>query len=121
MHNSNFIKSLNCQKSDKIPIWFMRQAGRYLPEYKALRKKEPNFLSFCKNKELCSIATLQPLKRFDLDAAILFSDILNIVDAFGFELRYEKNIGPVINNKDISHNKINKLNTIDLAEASASP
>ena len=78
----------------------MRQAGRYLPEYRQLRKIEPNFLNFCKNKELCCEATLQPLRKFRLDAAILFSDILNIVDAFGFDLKYEKNIGPIINNKD---------------------
>jgi uroporphyrinogen decarboxylase len=110
MENSIFIKALRCEPVTEIPVWVMRQAGRYLPEYKKLREKEPNFIDFCKNKDLCCAATLQPLKRFDLDAAILFSDILNIVDAFGFDLKYEKNIGPIIDNKDLSLKKIKSLN-----------
>jgi len=110
MENSIFIKALKCEPIKEIPVWIMRQAGRYLPEYKKLRKKEPDFIKFCRNSSLCCEATLQPLSRFRLDAAILFSDILNIVDAFGFDLKYEKNIGPVINNKDLSEKKISSLN-----------
>jgi uroporphyrinogen decarboxylase len=110
MENSIFIKALKCEPINEIPVWIMRQAGRYLPEYRKLRKQEPDFIKFCQNTELCREATLQPLKRFDLDAAILFSDILNIVDAFGFDLKYEKNIGPVINNQDLSEKKIKNLN-----------
>jgi len=109
MENSIFIKALKCEPIKGIPVWIMRQAGRYLPEYKNLRKKEPDFIEFCKNSSLCCEATLQPLIRFNLDAAILFSDILNIVDAFGFDLKYEKNIGPVINNNDLSIKKIKNL------------
>jgi uroporphyrinogen decarboxylase len=110
MENSIFIKALKCEPINEIPIWVMRQAGRYLPEYQKLRSIEPNFIEFCKNKELCCEATLQPLRRFNLDAAILFSDILNIVDAFGFNLKYEKTIGPVIDNSNLSLETIEKLN-----------
>ena len=65
-------------KTTTKPIWFMRQAGRYLPEFRRIRKKNPNFIKLCLNKNLSSIITLQPLKRFDLSAAIIFSDILMI-------------------------------------------
>lgn len=109
MKNSIFIKALKCEHTKEIPVWIMRQAGRYLPEYQKLRKEQPDFIEFCKNSSLCCEATLQPLRRFNLDAAILFSDILNIVDAFGFDLKYEKNIGPVIDNKSLSKKTINSL------------
>ena len=64
------------KKTQNKPIWFMRQAGRYLPEFREIRKKNPNFIELCLNKDLSSEITLQPLKRFELDAAIIFSDIL---------------------------------------------
>jgi uroporphyrinogen decarboxylase len=76
------------------PIWIMRQAGRYLPEYRALRAKAKNFLDFCYRPELAVEATLQPLRRFDLDAAILFCDILVIADALGREVRFVEGEGP---------------------------
>jgi len=113
MDNSIFIKTLRCEPVTEIPVWIMRQAGRYLPEYRKLREQEPNFIKFCQNKHLCCEATLQPLKRYNLDAAILFSDILNIVDAFGFDLKYEKDIGPVIDNKNLTLKKINELDEQD--------
>ncbi len=78
------------------PIWFMRQAGRYLPEYQALRKKEPDFLRFCLSPDLTVEAALQPIRRFELDAAILFSDILLIPFALGQNLRFEEARGPVL-------------------------
>ncbi len=86
MYNSNsiFIKALKCQPVDRIPIWIMRQAGRYLPEFREIRKKNPNFIELCLNRNLVPEITLQPVKRFNLlDAAIIFSDILMIPHALG--------------------------------------
>jgi uroporphyrinogen decarboxylase len=82
------------RRGDRLPIWIMRQAGRYLPEYRALRAKAGSFLDLCYNPELAAEVTLQPLKRFDLDAAILFSDILVIPDALGQKVRFETGEGP---------------------------
>lgn len=92
----NLIRALLCQPVDRIPVWFMRQAGRYLPEYRKLREKETNFMRFCKTPALAAEATLQPLKRFDLDAAIIFSDILTVPDAMGVALQILPGEGPVI-------------------------
>lgn len=94
---SCFIKNLSGQKTKRIPIWFMRQAGRYLPEYREIRKDVPDFLSLVYNSDLASEVTLQPLRRFDLDAAILFSDILVIPDALGQHVRFVKGEGPRLN------------------------
>jgi len=81
---------------ERPPIWLMRQAGRYLPEYKAIRAKAGSFLDLCYNPELATEVTLQPIHRFDFDAAILFSDILVIPDALGQQLRFEQGEGPVL-------------------------
>jgi len=94
MSEHRFIRALLRQPVDKTPIWLMRQAGRYLPEYRALRQKEPNFLKFCQNPELACEATLQPLNRFPLDAAIIFSDILTIPHAYGMALDFIEGEGP---------------------------
>ena len=77
------LRVLGGERLTKPPIWIMRQAGRYLPEYREIRKKAPTFMDFCYSPDLAAEATLQPLKRFDLDAAILFCDILVIPDALG--------------------------------------
>ena len=96
------------------PIWIMRQAGRYLPEFRAIRKKNPNFINLCLNEDLSSEITLQPLKRFDLDAAIIFSDILMLPYALGQKVEFEKNFGPKLG--EINLNEIAKIDEIDFVE-----
>lgn len=91
---SSFSKILSNRKSP--PIWFMRQAGRYMPEYALIRKKMKNFLDLCYNKDNVVEVTLQPIKRFDLDFAIIFSDILVLPDSMGWDVRFEEGIGPVL-------------------------
>ncbi|MDO6682845.1 MULTISPECIES: uroporphyrinogen decarboxylase [unclassified Oceanobacter] len=92
--NDRFLKALLRQPVDRTPIWMMRQAGRYLPEYRSSRGEAGDFMSLCKNPELACEVTLQPLERFPLDAAILFSDILTIPDAMGLGLYFETGEGP---------------------------
>ncbi|MGB3620089.1 uroporphyrinogen decarboxylase [Ketobacter sp. MCCC 1A13808] len=94
LKNDRFLRALMKQPVDVTPVWMMRQAGRYLPEYKATRAHAGDFLSLCKNAELACEVTLQPLERFELDAAILFSDILTIPDAMGLGLYFEEGEGP---------------------------
>ena len=85
---------LQNNKTSLNPIWIMRQAGRYLPEFREIRKKNQNFIKLCLNNELSSEITLQPIKRFDLDAAIIFSDILMIPYGLNQEVEFKKNFGP---------------------------
>ena len=94
LKNDNFLRALAQQPVTRQPIWMMRQAGRYLPEYREIRARAGDFLSLCKNSELACEVTLQPLNRFDLDAAIIFSDILTIPDAMGLGLHFVENEGP---------------------------
>ncbi len=84
------------KKKSYIPIWFMRQAGRYLPEFREIRKKNQDFIKLCLNPDLVSEITLQPLKRFDLDAAIIFSDILMIPYGLGQKVEFKKGFGPIL-------------------------
>ena len=84
------------KKTSYTPIWFMRQAGRYLPEFREIRKKNPDFIKLCLNPDLVNEITLQPLKRFNLDAAIIFSDILMIPYGLGQEVKFKKGIGPIL-------------------------
>ena len=94
LKNDRFLRALMKQPVDVTPVWMMRQAGRYLPEYLATRAQAGDFMSLCKNAELACEVTLQPLERFELDAAILFSDILTIPDAMGLGLYFEQGEGP---------------------------
>ena len=96
------------------PIWIMRQAGRYLPEFREIRKKNPDFINLCLNDNLSAEITLQPLKRFDIDAAIIFSDILMLPYGLGQKVKFEKNFGPKLDSLDL--NEIAKLDEIDFVE-----
>ena len=102
------------KKTNINPIWIMRQAGRYLPEFREIRKKNTNFIKLCLNDKLASEITLQPLKRFDLDAAIIFSDILILPYGLGQEVVFEKNFGPKLG--DLNLNEIAKIDEIDFVE-----
>ena len=96
------------------PLWIMRQAGRYLPEFREIRKKNPDFINLCLNDNLSAEITLQPLKRFDIDAAIIFSDILMLPYGLGQKVKFEKNFGPKLEILDLK--KIAKLDEIDFVE-----
>ena len=99
------------KKSDIKPIWIMRQAGRYLPEFREIRKKNPDFIKLCLNEKLSSEITLQPLKRFDLDAAIIFSDILMLPYGLNQNVEFKKNIGPILG--ELNLNEIFKIQEAD--------
>ncbi len=94
LQNDTYLRALLRQPTEYTPVWMMRQAGRYLPEYRASRARAGSFLDLCKNTELATEVTLQPLERFDLDAAILFSDILTVPDAMGLGLYFAEGEGP---------------------------
>jgi uroporphyrinogen decarboxylase len=98
LKNDRFLRALLRQPVDRTPVWIMRQAGRYLPEYRATREKAGSFMQLCTTPELACEVTLQPLKRFPLDAAILFSDILTIPDAMGLGLHFADGEGPQFRN-----------------------
>ena len=95
-------------------IWIMRQAGRYLPEFREIRKQNPDFIKLCLNENLSSEITLQPLKRFDLDAAIIFSDILMLPYGLNQKVQFKKNFGPMLDKINID--EMSKLNEIDFVE-----
>ncbi len=94
LKNDRFLRALTGQPVDVTPVWMMRQAGRYLPEYRATRKLAGDFMSLCQSPELACEVTLQPLRRYAMDAAILFSDILTIPDAMGLGLYFSEGEGP---------------------------
>jgi uroporphyrinogen decarboxylase len=103
---SGSLQSSLLDKEKNFPIWFMRQAGRYLPEYQKIRKKNKNFIKFCLNIKDATKVSLQPINRFNLDAVIVFSDILLILDAVGQKVEFKEKIGPVL--KDYNLNKFYK-------------
>ncbi len=115
--NDRLIRALLRQPVDATPVWIMRQAGRYLPEYRQVRKQAGNFLNLCKTPELACEVTLQPIRRFPLDAAIIFSDILTIPEAMGLGLHFAEGEGPVFAHPLRDHTAIDKLIIPNPAEA----
>ena len=95
-------------RTDQVPIWLMRQAGRYLPEFREIRKNNPNFIDLCLNPKLSKEITLQPIKRFGFDAAIIFSDILMIPYGLGQIVEFKKNLGP-----NLAHLEIDRLQQVE--------
>ena len=104
---SNINKVIKDRKTDLNPIWIMRQAGRYLPEFREIRKKNTDFIKLCLNSSLSAEITLQPLKRFDLDAAIIFSDILMLPHGLNQKVEFIKNVGPILG--DLNINQMSKF------------
>src|SRR5271156_4591574 len=92
--NDTLIRALLRQPTNHTPVWLMRQAGRYLPEYRAIRAKAGSFMGLATNTDYATEVTLQPLERYPLDAAILFSDILTVPDAMGLGLSFAIGEGP---------------------------
>ena len=114
LKNDIFLRALLKQPVPYTPVWLMRQAGRYLPEYCATRNRAGSFLNLCQNTELATEVTLQPLERFDLDAAILFSDILTVPDAMGLGLYFVEGEGPKFKTTLQSEADINNLHLPDM-------
>ena len=112
LKNDRFLRALLRQPVDRTPVWMMRQAGRYLPEYRATREQAGSFLDLCKNAELACEVTLQPLRRYPMDAAILFSDILTVPDALGLGLYFEEGEGPRFHKTVRSEADLAGLNSI---------
>ena len=113
LKNDRFLRALLRQPVDRTPVWIMRQAGRYLPEYREVRAKAGDFMTLCSTPELACEVTLQPLRRFELDAAILFSDILTIPDAMGLGLYFEEGEGPKFKSPVTTAAEIAKLTVPD--------
>jgi uroporphyrinogen decarboxylase len=116
LKNDLLIRALLRQPVPRTPVWIMRQAGRYLPEYRKIREKAGDFMSLCSNPELACEVTMQPLRRYKLDAAILFSDILTIPDAMGLGLYFEPGEGPRFERPLQTAPEIRKLVVPDVAE-----
>ena len=116
LKNDRFLKALAREKVDVTPVWMMRQAGRYLPEYRAIRKQAGDFLSLCQNPELACEVTLQPLRRYAFDAAILFSDILTIPDAMGQGLYFAEGEGPKFRKVIRSAVDVERLPDVNIAD-----
>lgn len=112
MANDRFLKACRREASDCTPVWLMRQAGRYMKEYMAIREKH-SFLEMCRNPELAAEVTLQPIRAFDLDATIIFADILLPLPGMGIDLEFAKNEGPVIRNPVRTRKDIDAVRMID--------
>ena len=115
MINERFLKACRREPVDCTPVWFMRQAGRYMAEYRALRAKH-SILELCKTPELAAQVTLQPIDRFPLDAAIIFADILLPLEPMGLSLEFAAGEGPVIHNPVRNQADVERLNVIDGGE-----
>jgi uroporphyrinogen decarboxylase len=117
LKNDRLLKALLRKPVDRTPVWIMRQAGRYLPEYRQIREQAGSFMNLCSNPELACEVTLQPLRRFDLDAAILFSDILTIPDAMGLGLYFSEGEGPRFKTTVRTANDVKNLPIPDPADS----
>jgi len=115
LKNDTFLRALLRQPTEHTPVWIMRQAGRYLPEYNATRKKAGSFLALAKNPEYATEVTLQPVERFSLDAAIIFSDILTVPDAMGLGLYFADGEGPKFERPIRTEDDVRKLPVPDMA------
>ena len=118
LKNDRLLKTIWREPVDATPVWVMRQAGRYLPEYRAIREKAGSFMTLCKTPELACEVTLQPLRRYDLDASIIFSDILTIPDAMGLGLEFIEGEGPIFARPLRSKEDIERLTIPDLEKLS---
>jgi uroporphyrinogen decarboxylase len=116
LESSLFLKACRCEPTERTPLWIMRQAGRYLPEYRALREKH-DFIDICRTPALAAEATLQPIERYGLDAAIIFSDILVLAQAMGVDVKF--NPGPVFSTRVDSPAAVAQLTTEGVREATA--
>lgn len=114
LKNDRLLRAIAREPVDMTPVWIMRQAGRYLPEYRATRERAGSFMTLCKTPELACEVTLQPLQRYDLDASIIFSDILTIPDAMGLGLNFLEGSGPYFSRALRHEHDINKLSVPDL-------
>ena len=114
LKNRRYLQAALSLPVDKTPVWMMRQAGRYLPEYREIRAQAGDFMALCTNPELACEVTLQPLRRYDLDAAILFSDILTIPDAMGLGLYFKTGEGPAFQRPVTTAAEIKKLFVPDI-------
>src|SRR5215203_2683671 len=114
LENDTLIRALLREPTDYTPVWIMRQAGRYLPEYNATRARAGSFLALAKNPSLATEVTLQPLARFPLDAAILFSDILTVPHAMGLGLYFAEGEGPRFERPTASEQAIRALREPDM-------
>lgn len=117
LRNDRLLRALRREPVDRLPVWLMRQAGRYLPEYNATRRQAGDFLTLCKTPELACEVTLQPLDRYPLDAAILFSDILTVPDALGLGLHFVQGEGPRFHHQIASEADLAALRQIEVEEA----
>src|SRR5207342_532625 len=115
LENDVFLRALRREPTPYTPVWLMRQAGRYLPEYNAIRARAGSFLALAKTPSLASEVTLQPLARFPLDAAILFSDILTVPDAMGLGLYFADGEGPRFERRAADESSIAALEVPDMA------
>jgi uroporphyrinogen decarboxylase len=115
LQNDTFLRSLLRQPTDYTPVWLMRQAGRYLPEYRAVRQRGGSFMGLATNPDLCTEVTLQPIDRFGLDAAILFSDILTVPDAMGLGLFFVEGEGPKFSHPLQNERDVMALQVPDMA------
>lgn len=116
LQNDLLLRALLRQPTERTPVWIMRQAGRYLPEYREVRAQAGDFMSLCRNAELACEVTMQPLRRFKLDAAILFSDILTVPDALGLGLYFETGEGPKFERPVRTAAEIRNLSAPDVSE-----